>query len=71
MLAGQPNDPQWGDFSDGASEDIREAGDACSFNSEESDHRRGNLPSLWGFRMVVAKRKVGLVDITPRTLANA
>ena len=45
-LAGRPNDSQWDDVSEGAAEDVRQAGNACSFNDEQSEHRRGQFPAL-------------------------
>ncbi|KIM72526.1 hypothetical protein PILCRDRAFT_16057, partial [Piloderma croceum F 1598] len=45
-LAGQPNDPQWATVSDGAADDVREAGDACVFSNEQLEHRQGEFPAL-------------------------
>jgi hypothetical protein len=45
-LAGQPNDPQWDDVSNRAAEDVRVAGEACSFTPKQAKHWRGPFPAL-------------------------
>jgi hypothetical protein len=44
--AGQPNDPQLDNVSAGTVEDIRVAGEACSFTVKQAEHRRGPFPGL-------------------------
>jgi hypothetical protein len=45
-LAGQPNDSQWDNVSNKAGNEVREAGDKCSFNSRQSEHQQGHFPAL-------------------------
>jgi len=40
--AGRPDDPDWDEVSDDAASEVREAGEACSFNNK---HRRGAFPA--------------------------
>lgn len=47
VLAGQPHDSDgWSRTHKAAAEDIRIAGDSCSFTDEQSDHRRGEFRAL-------------------------
>jgi hypothetical protein len=47
ILAGQPRDSEgWSKTHEAAAEDIRMAGDSCSFTEDQTDHRRGKFRAL-------------------------